>query len=87
MMPHSKPLRDELRGAVNQREAALRNGRNHRKDMDRLRAAIGRVQSFLSSYPVADDGRVRQWCASHADDVRMVVTGNSRMTIEKLIRP
>lgn len=72
----TKPLREELRSAVNMRQAALRNGRSRRKDIDRLRAAVGRAEVFLYRYPWSDDVRVREWCVEHSADVELIVPGN-----------
>ena len=78
-------LRQALASALNQREAALRNGRSKRKDEPRLRAAMGRAVTFLRSYPVASDERVRQWCHEHRDDVAVIVPGNAKGTADALL--
>lgn len=80
-----RSLRRTLQGALDSRQMTLMNGRCKRKDLDRVRSAIGRAQSFLSSYPVADDARVRQWCHDHMDDVRLIVPGNSPRMLARLI--
>jgi hypothetical protein len=80
----TKPLREELRSAVNMRQAALRNGRSRRKDIDRLRAAVGRAEVFLSSYPCADDLTVRRWCAWKSMDVELIVPGNKPALLARL---
>lgn len=81
----AKSLRTALQGAVNQRLSALRNGRSYRKDQERLRAAIGRAESFLNSYPVASDERTRDWCIAHIEDVRLIVPGNAPTVLARLI--
>jgi hypothetical protein len=57
------------------RHAALRNGRSRRKDIDQLRAAVGRAEVFLNSYPYASDDRVLAWCVLHRWDAEMIVPG------------
>lgn len=54
-------LRKKLQGAVNSREATLRNGRCHRKDFDALRVSLGWARKFLDGYPYASDERVKEW--------------------------
>ncbi len=71
-----KALLQTLTGALYARQASLRNGRCHRKDIVALRAAMGRVEVFLRSYPFATDERVKGWCRDHEADVRIVVPGN-----------
>lgn len=78
-------LREQLRAAVSMRVSALRYGRSHRKDLDTLRAAIGRAETFLASYPVADDERVRTWCLAHIEDLTMIVPGNRPTVLARLI--
>lgn len=78
-------LREQLRAAVSMRSAALRNGRSYRKDVDTLRAAIGRAETFLNSYPSATDQRVRDWCTGHLRDVTMIVPGNKPTMLARLI--
>lgn len=78
-------LREQLRAAVSMRAAALRNGRSYRKDIDTLRAAIGRAETFLTSYPVADDERVRAWCLAHIEGLTMIVPGNRPTVLARLI--
>ena len=85
MRPSKVSLREQLRGAVSMRSAALRNGRSYRKDLDALRAAIGRAESFLNSYPMATDERVRDWCIGHLQDVTMIVPGNRPTMLARLI--
>lgn len=84
-MPHSEPLRTSLLGAINQREASLRNGRCQRTDHHQIWVSISRAQSFLSQYPVADDTMVREWCRTHVHDLARIVPGNARGTIAKLL--
>lgn len=79
------PLRETLRAAISQRQAALRNGRSKRKDLDALRAAMGRAEAFLSSYPFANDVRVRDWCMKNHRDVAMIVPGNSPTALARLV--
>ena len=69
-------LRTTLASALNMRLAAMRNGRSHRKDGDTLNAAIMLAQQFLTSYPFADDARVKTWCRQHRDHVQVLVPGN-----------
>ena len=78
-------LREQLRAAVSMRSAAMRNGRSRRKDLDALRAAIGRAESFLTSYPMATDERVRTWCLGNLRDVTMIVPGNRPTMLARLI--
>jgi hypothetical protein len=80
-----KPLRDTLISALHAREASLRNGRCHRKDLDALRAAIGRAWAFLNSYPVASDERVRTWCLAHQADIALIVPGNTPTVLARLV--
>jgi hypothetical protein len=80
-----KPLRDILLSALHAREASLRNGRCHRKDLITLRAAMGRVEVFLNSYPNANDERVRQYCLDHHHDIAMIVTGNTPTVLARLV--
>lgn len=84
MKPH-KLLRDVLRGALNQRTAAMRNGRNGRKDYDGIRAAIGRAEVFLKGYPYANDAKVREWCAGHVEDLARIVPANAPKTMAVLL--
>lgn len=83
--PKPVPLRDTLRSAINMRKAAMRNNRSHRKDQDRLNAAIGRVERFLHNYPVANDAVVRTWCRAHIGDVSMIVPGNRPTVLARLV--
>lgn len=78
-------LREQLRAAVSMRSAALRNGRSQRKDLDTLRAAIGRAEAFLSSYPYATDEGVRTWCLANLRDVTLIVPGNRPTVLARLI--
>lgn len=78
-------LREQLRAAVSMRAAALRNGRSYRKDVDALRAAIGRAETFLASYPVADDERVRTWCLANIRDLALIVPGNRPTVLARLL--
>jgi hypothetical protein len=83
--PSEKPLREQLRSAIEMRTSALRNGRSRRKDLDLVRAAMGRAEAFLRSYPVASDERVREWCRSHIQDVTMIMPGNKPTALARLI--
>lgn len=85
MHSRSNTLRHALQGAINSRHAALRNGRSHRKDVDRVRAAIMRAEAFLSSYPFASDEQVRAYCLAHVEDVTMVVPGNQPRVLARLV--
>jgi len=84
-MHHSETLRTALVRAINSRVAALRNGRSHRKDLDLVRAAIGRAQVFLAGYPVATDEQVRAYCLAHVHDITMIVPGNRPTVLARLI--
>jgi hypothetical protein len=85
MKPRSSPLRQTLQGAINSRTAALRNGRSYRKDLDRVRAAIGRAEVFLREYPFATDEQVRGYCLTHLEDVTLIVPGNQPRVLARLI--
>lgn len=50
-----------------------------------MNAAMGRIETFLRSYPYADDERVRQWCLAHVDDVAIVVPGNCPTMLARLV--
>lgn len=63
----------------------MRNGRSHRKDHDAIRAAIGRAEAFLRSYPMASDERVRDYCRAHTGDITMIVPGNQPRVLARLI--
>ena len=80
-----EPLRHALQGAINQRDASLRNGRCQRKDYDQIRVSIGRAQVFLNGYPVATDEQVRTWCLAHVDDLTRIVPGNAPLTLARLL--
>ena len=84
-MVNKPTLRETLASALRGRQAALRNGRSHRKDIAALNAGMGRIEAFLHSYPYADDARVKQWCEAHVDDVAMVVPGNSPTSLARLV--
>jgi len=79
------PLRWTLQGAINARQAALRNNRSHRKDLDRLRAAIGRAEVFLRGYPYATDEQVTAYCIANVEDVALIVPGNRTTVLARLI--
>ena len=89
MAPHSEPrpvpLRETLRAALAMRKAALWRGRSRRKDQNRLNAAIMKAEQFLSSYPVASDDRVREYCTRNIEDVSMIVPGNRPTVLARLI--
>lgn len=85
MNQHRSELRHVLQGAINAREAAMRNGRSLRKDHDRVRVAIGRAEAFLRSYPTASDERVLAWCREHLQDVTLIVPGNTPRVLARLI--
>lgn len=78
-------LRDTLFAALQDRERMLSMGWSRRKDIDRLRAAMGRARAFLNSYPVADDERVRKWCLENHGDVSMIVPSNHPRALARLI--
>lgn len=80
-----KTLRETLISAISAREATIRNGRCRRKDLNALRAAMGRAWVFLSAYPTASDDRVKEWCRAHHKDVAMIVPGNSPRVLARLI--
>lgn len=63
----------------------MRNGRSHRKDHDRVRAAMGRAQRFLDGYPYASDEWVREWCRANLEDVCIIVPGNAPRSLARLI--
>lgn len=81
----SIPLREVLRAAVSKRKELFWRGRSLRKDSDAMRAAIARAEAFLSSYPYANDLRVRSWCMEHHTDVAMIVPGNAPTQLARLI--
>jgi hypothetical protein len=84
-MNHHSNLREALSSALRQRNAALRSGRSRRKDIDALRAAIGRAEVFLGSYPHADDARVLAYCLSRIEDIAMIVPGNNPTLLARLV--
>lgn len=43
----------------------LMNGRCKRKDFDAISVSMWNAQSFLNSYPVATNQRVREWCLAY----------------------
>jgi hypothetical protein len=79
------PLREELRAAVSTRKLTLSMGWSRRKDLDRLRAAVGRAEVFLGSYPFASDERVREYCIKHREDVSMIVIGHHQRRLQQLL--
>lgn len=81
----NEPLRVTLRAALISRERMIRNGWSRRKDHDRMNAAISRCWTFLNSYPVADDARVKQWCLDHHSDVAIIVPGNTPTALARLV--
>ena len=81
----SKPLRDELRGAINQRKASLRNGRSQRKDYAEIWTSIGRAEAWLSHFPFASDESVRDWCQAHHKDLGRIVIGNNHRQLQRLL--
>jgi len=82
----SKPLRTLLQGAINQRLAALRNGRSYRGNDEQVRVSIGRAQAFIMGYPVASDEQVKRWCRVHQQDVQRIVPSNAPETLNTLTR-
>lgn len=85
MNPSKVPLRETLRTAVSKRRELLWRGVSRRKDQAFLWAAIGRAEAFLTSYPYADDARVRRWCIEHHADVAMIVPGNNPTALARLV--
>ena len=79
-------LRRELVSAVNQRKAALRNGRSHRKDVDALRNAIMKAEVFLWGFPHASDETVRRWCVNNLHYVVLIVPGNNDGQLARLVK-
>lgn len=84
-MRPSKPLRDELRGAINQRKASLRNGRSQRKDQDQVWVSIGKAEAWLSHFPVAKDQSVRDWCLDNREHVSRIVIGHNNRQLQRLL--
>ena len=78
-------LRQDLQGAIHQRDASLRNGRCKRTDYDQIWVSIGRAQVFLNGYPFATDLQVRQWCRGHVEDLVRIVPGNAPRTLARLL--
>lgn len=78
-------LRAELVKAVNQRKAAMRNGRSRRRDIDRVQTAIMRAEVFLAGYPVANDETVRRWCVNNLQHVSIIVPGNNHRQLARLV--
>ncbi len=73
-----RPLREALQSAVNQRNTAMRNGRSYRKDIDALRASIGRAEVFLRGYPYASDERVREYVRANMDDIGRILLSTAK---------
>lgn len=78
-------LRETLHRALLARHATLRHGWCRQKDIDLLRASIGRVEVFLRSFPAASDERVREWCRLRERDVRLVVPSNMKKVLVALV--
>lgn len=78
-------LRHALQGAINSRRAAMRNGRSYRKDQDRVNAAIGRAEVFLSSYPFASDEQVRAYARANVEDLTLIVPGNQPRVLARIL--
>jgi hypothetical protein len=76
-------LSDLLRRAVNQRIAAQQRMKTKRTDHAEIFGSIGMVGSFLASYPVASDERVREWCRINRGHVARVCIGGTD-TLQKL---
>lgn len=83
--PHSKPLREELRSAINQRKASLRNGRSQRKDYAEIWVSIGRAEKWLGHFPYASDQSVIEWCLDHHTDLGRIVIGNNHRQLQRLL--
>jgi hypothetical protein len=81
-----KTLRDHLQSAVNQRTASLWTQRCHRKDIDALRASIGRAEVFLGGYPVAADERVCEYVRANLDDLGRILLGNAKGPLMKVYK-
>jgi|JI10StandDraft_1071094.scaffolds.fasta_scaffold61813_3 hypothetical protein len=81
-----KTLREALQSAVNQRNTAMRNGRSYRKDIDALRASIGRAEVFLGGYPVAADERVCEYVRANLDDLGRILLGNAKGPLMKVYK-
>lgn len=71
-------LRQALQSAVNQRNASLWTQRCHRKDIDALRASIGRAEVFLKGYPAATDERVREYVMANTDDIGRILLSTAK---------
>ena len=51
--PHSKPLRDLLRGAIEQRKASLRNNRCHLRNTEQIWVSISHAEKWMGHFPFA----------------------------------
>ena len=78
-------LREQLRVAVEQRERMIRRGWSRRKDHDRVNDALRKAHNFLSSYPHANDLRVRGWCMENHAAVAILVPGNTPTALARLV--
>lgn len=77
------PLSELLRRAMNQRIAAQRRMKTKRTDHAEIFGSIGMVRSFIASYPVATDERVRNWCRENRGHVARACIGGTK-TLQKL---
>lgn len=80
-----KPLRFELLEAMEQRIRTLENGWCRRTDVHEIRVSIAKAQTFLMSYPVASDERVRDWCLAHHTDIGRIVIGTNHRRLQRLL--
>ncbi len=62
---------------VNSRQHMMRGGIGN-PQWDAIRAAVGRAETFLRSYPVADDVRVINHFLTHPKDVDLIVPSNRK---------
>ena len=77
------PLSELLHRAVNQRIAAQEKMKTKRTDHAEIFGSIGMIGSFLASYPMATDERVRDWCRENRGHVARVCIGGTD-TLQKL---
>ena len=82
---HFRSLRRTLQGALDSRQMTLMNGRCKRKDFDAISVSMWNAQSFLNSYPVATNQRVREWCLVHREDVSRIVPASQRKVLSRLL--
>lgn len=63
----------------------LMTGRCKRKDFDAIGVSMWNAQSFMNSYPVATNQRVREWCLAHREDVARIVPASQRKVLSRLL--